>query len=259
MGWDIVAIGTHHTLPIQDPVETAKRLAPILDGIVSVGYTKRYNYDKETNIISEGTLEWIELDKLNFNSTGWRYNFEINNEDARRIHPLISSLKDVTWIGEYTKQFFWDDLLGTPYEIYRIEIDHKGVAFHSDIFIENVEFNLSFFGRWFTFEDIFKTPYLGGNKQKLDDFRNGIYTQFKAAGCDKAYYFPDQGFGEALYAVINLPSDEWVAYMQSRKYMKDDDNGQVIIKMNDYIAGKIVLRSDQNIICIVDDFSDMKN
>lgn len=57
MGWDIVAIGTHHTLPIQNPVETAKRLAPILDGIVSVGYTKRYEYDKDANIISEGTLD----------------------------------------------------------------------------------------------------------------------------------------------------------------------------------------------------------
>lgn len=51
-----------------------------------------------------------------------------------------------------------------------------------------------------------------------------------------------------------------VAYMQSREYMKkDDDNSQVIIKMSDYIAGKIVLRSDQNVICIIDDFSDMKD
>lgn len=259
MGWDIVAIGTHHTLPIQNPVETAKRLAPILDGVVSIGYTKRYSYDTETNIISNGTLDWIELDKLNFNPNGWRYIFEINNEDARRIHPLITSLDDVTWIGENTKQFFLDDLFDTPYQIYRINIDHKEVVFYSDIFIENVEFDVSFSGRWFTFEDIFKKLYLGENKQKLDDFRNDIYTQFKAAGCDKAYYFPDQGFGEALYDVINLPSDEWVAYMQSREYMKVDDNSQIIIKMNDYIAGKIVLRSDQNVICIVDDFSDMKN
>lgn len=105
MGWDIVAIGSHHTLPIQEPVETAKRLAPILDGVVSIGYTKRYNYDTKANIISEGTLDWIELDKLIFNPNGWRYDFEINNEDARRIHALITSLDDVTWIGEYTKNF----------------------------------------------------------------------------------------------------------------------------------------------------------
>lgn len=258
MGWDIVSIGTHHTLPIQNPVETVKRLAPILDGVVSVGYTKNYDYDKDANTISEGSLDWIELDKLYFNPNGWRYNFEINNEDARRIHSLITSLDDVTWIGKYTKQFFLNDLFDTPYEIYRINIDHKGVVFYSDIFIENVEFDVSFSGRWFTFEHIFKKPYLGENKQKLDDFRNGIYSQFKASGCDKAYYFPDQGFGEALYDVINLPSDEWVAYMQSREYMEDDDNSQVIIKMSDYIAGNIILRSDQNVICIVDDFSDMR-
>lgn len=111
-------------------------------------------------------------------------------------------------------------------------------------------------------------------KQRLNDNDNvfcreilGKYLQiylldlwkFKASRCDKAYYFPDQGFGEALYDVINLPSDEWIAYMHSRKYIKDDDNSQVIIKMSDYITGKIVLRSDQSVICIIDDFSDLKD
>ncbi len=259
MGWDIVAIGTHHTLPIQNPVETAQRLAPILDGIVSVGYTKRYNYDKESNIISESTLDWIELNKLNLNPNGWRYTFEINNEDARRIHPLITSLDDVTWIGDYTKEFFLDDLFDPPYEIYRIEADRPRATFYLDIFIENIEFDVSFNGRWFTFEDIFKKPYLRDNKQKLDDFRSVIYAQLKVTGCDNAFYFPDQGFGEALYDTINLPSDEWLVYMLSRQYIKDDDNSQVIIKMSDYITGKIVLSPDQNVICIIDDFSDMIN
>lgn len=150
-------------------------------------------------------------------------------------------------------------MFGTPYEIFRIELDHKEVVFYSDIFIENVEFDVSFPGRWFAFEDIFRNPYMGENKQKLDDFRKGIYSQFKAAGCDKAYYFPDQGYGQALYDLINLPSAQWVAYMQSREYIKHDDNNHVIIKMSDYIAGKFILRADQNIICIVDYFSDMKN
>ena len=259
MGWDIIAIGTHHTLPIQNPVEVAKRLAPILDGVVSVGYTKLYNYDKETNTISNGTFDWIELDKLNFNPNGYRYIFEISKEDARRIHPLITLFDDVTWNGNYTKESFLDDLFDTPYEIYQIEVDHQRVSFFFDIFIENVEFNVSFNGRWFTFEHIFKKPYEGENKQNLDDFRDNIYKQFKIAGCDNAFYFPDQGFGEALYDVINLPSDEWVAYMQSRQYMKNDDNSQFILKMSDYISGKIVLRPDQNVICIIDDFADMKN
>lgn len=258
MGWDIVAIGTHHTLPLDNPVETAKRLALILDGIVSVGYTKRYEYDNQSNTISNANYEWIELEKHTFNRDGFRYIFEIDNEDSRRLLPQITSLEEANWIGEYTKSFFLDELFGTPYHIFRIGIDHERVVFQLDIYIENVDFDVAFNGRWFTFEDVFKQHYEGENKQKLDAFRNYIYDQLKASGCNKAYYFPDQGFGESLYDVINLPSDEWVSYMESREYIEDDDETQFIIKMVDYINGKIMLRQDQNVICVIDDFSDFK-
>lgn len=61
-----------------------------------------------------------------------------------------------------------------------------------------------------------------------------------------------------MYNIINLPSDEWVSYMESREYIEDDDETQFIIKMADYINGKIMLRQDQNVICVIDDFSDFK-
>lgn len=175
MGWDIVAIGTHHTLPLDNPVETAKRLSPILDGIVSIGYTKRYEYNIESNTISDCDYKWIELDELNFNPIGYHFFFEIRNECSRRLQSQITSLEDVTWIGEYTKRFFLDELYGTPFEMFRVEIDHKDVVFGLYGYKENVEFDISFNGRWFTFEDIFQQPYTGENKQKLDEFRSYIY------------------------------------------------------------------------------------
>lgn len=257
MGWDIVAIGTHHTLPIQDSAKTAKRLAPILDGIVSIGYAKRYELNEDSNTISMGNIDWIELEKITFNPDGWTYIFEINNADAQIIQSQVTSLDDINYAGKFTKQLFEDDLFGIPYEIFRISLDDELVMLYIDIFKENVEFDVSFNGRWFTFEDMFQQPYAGENKQRLDNFRRYIYKQFLACGCDKAYYFPDQGFGESLYDVINLPSDEWVSYMESREYIEDDEN-QLIIKMNDYINGKILLRQDQNAICVIDDFSDLK-
>lgn len=256
MGWDIVAIGTNHTLPIDNPLETAKRLTPILNGVISIGYCIDWIYDSVHKTISYASeYDRHEIKKLNINPNGCRYNFDLVNENAKKIYSQIPNIDDVSFRGEYAKDGFMKEVFETPFRIYEIESTEMPF-FSFDILKENVEFDVSFPGRWFNFERVFKQPDKDENKQNLDKFRQSIFTQLKVSGCDKAYYFPDQGFGEIIYDCIDRKSDDWVSYLNSREYIENDCEDFVILNMNDYIEGRIVLSQNQNLICLIDDFSD---
>ncbi|MBD5191578.1 MAG: hypothetical protein HDS88_01675 [Bacteroidales bacterium] len=77
-------------------------------------------------------------------------------------------------------------------------------------------------GRWFQFVRAFNSSDVLSNKVDISDFRKYIFRQLKACGCDKAYYFADQGSGEWLYNAIDKPAKEWIEYLEKGEYITDD-------------------------------------
>lgn len=51
MGWDIVAIGLNHNLPIDNPSAIAERLIPLFNSPIDIGYYKDWELDPNTKII----------------------------------------------------------------------------------------------------------------------------------------------------------------------------------------------------------------
>lgn len=255
MGWDIVAIGTNHKLPIDNAIETAKVLASVLDGTISVGYYDNWVLDKDKNIIRipSDMPKWQEIILLDSGRIGYHYRFEIKNEGARRIYAQLSSIDSVEFEMKCAKELFCIGIFSEPYDLYELEVDNTCID--TRFFKENVEFSENFGGRWFSFEELFTEPYKGDNKIVLDDFRRQIYSQLKAYGCDCAYYFEDQGYGEHLYNAIDRKSSDWVSFMKSRQYIDEDSDDYIIYSVQDYLKGKL-LNVQDNVICIIDDFSD---
>lgn len=256
MGWDIVAIGTNHKLPIDNPIETAKAIASVLDGKICVGYYVNWEFDKDKNTIRHINewLNWQEIMLLDTGRVGHNSRLEIKNECARRIYAQLGSIDRVEFVGEYSEECFCYDIFSEPYDLYEIE---SGVPYtDTRYFKEIVEFSRRFGGRWFAFVESFTEPYEGKNKTSIDDFRHQIYSQLKAYGCDCAYYFSDQGYSEALYEAINRSSADWIKFMESRQYIEDPDE-YIIYSVQDYLNGKL-LNIHDSVICIIDDFSDYK-
>lgn len=54
---------------------------------------------------------------------------------------------------------------------------------------------------------------------------------------------------------IGRNSDDWLSFMKSRSYLKDNDPEDIILDINDYLNGKLLLKSYDNLICAIDDFS----
>lgn len=259
MGWDIIAIGTNHKLPIENPVETAKQLSPVISGPISIGYYIKWHYDAKTNnvIIPDGMYKWEELALINSDCLGYKNLFSIAEECARRVLYEIPSIDRAIFATEQEKDWFISDALDEPFALY--EIDTPGGQYLGiRIFNEIVEFSEKFGGRWFAFTNVFHEPYIGENKRRLDDFRKDIYAQLRASGCDKAYYLPDQGFGEILCDKINLPANEWLSFMLSRSYLDEDDSAHLIFDIQEYIQGGRIL-IEECITCVIDDFSDFKD
>ncbi|MDE6484328.1 MAG: hypothetical protein K2L14_02905 [Duncaniella sp.] len=264
MGWDLVAIGTNHTLPLKDPKKVAERMASILNGIISIGYSDYWGYDVNTQTIIEnpGKIKWCELDRIETNPQGTTFRFEITGENEKRIFSQIKDFSQTKFEEGVHKEWFLEGLSEPEYDYYRIDADDAvNVSYLTYIYRDIVELYPSFpyGGRWFGFERVFKEPYSGENKRILDNFRKDIYKQLSAYGCDNAYYFPDQGFGERLYEYINHTTNEWVDFMQSRSYICDDCEDLLIFNMSDYLSGEIILSPGQNIICIIDDFADFRD
>lgn len=256
MGWDVVAIGTNHNLPINDPFATARRLATIITGTLSVGYYTEFEYNALRRRVSRPSdcFKWHELQLFDTEKVGPQYLFEIINGSAKQIFERVQSFDNLSFENEKVEERFRDAILEEPFALY--EISCEASSFEPRVFKEIIDFSVSFnYGRWAQFEDIFKKPYTGENKRILDEFRADIYAQLSACGCDCAYYFPDQGYGEQLFDKINLSAEQWAAYLESRSYLDNDDPNLIFFSMRDYIDEKVILKQQQSAICIIDNFS----
>ena len=75
-------------------------------------------------------------------------------------------------------------------------------------------------------------------------------------GCNKAYYFADQGDGEMLFNVIDKTAKEWVDYLEKGEYISD--RRPEIIEIPKLLGNSIRLSDNDWIDCFIDDFSDFK-
>lgn len=263
MGWDIVALGTHHKLPINNPIEVAQRLLPLCDGPLSIGYFIEWIFDERCKRIyqPEGMYKWIEIESLNSGSIGKKTRFVIVDKCAQDIYSKVKSIIDkIRFDSDEDRDWFINGAYAERFSIYEFENDQFRPC--NRIFKENVEMTVAFSGRWSTFVDMFKHPCIGEIKDYLDDFRAYIFKQATLCGCDTVYYFPDQGYGDLLYDKIDLQSDKWLKYMYSahckQEWLNSSSKKLMFVNMEDYISGRICLGEHDDIDVIIDDFSDLK-
>ena len=255
MGWNIVAIGTNHRLPVEDALLTAKAVSPLIDAPISVGYYENWIFDmEERRILSSDKVGWVEMDRVNSGRGGRPVFFSLCDYCARRIFSeLNGSLDSVTFDSDRNKDYFFSDAIDEPFALYEID-GHVNPYFDLRIFKEIVDFSFDYPGRWSQFVSDLRRPHVMPNKAHIMDFRRHIFRQMQVCGCDRAYYFADQGPGEWLFDAINLPAQEWVDYMRGGSYIR---NGRpIIMEVQRLLDGSLKLLEDGYADCFVDDFSD---
>lgn len=256
MGWDIVAIGTNHKLPIDNPIKTAERISLLTNRPLSIGYYEDWKYSPSDHSITRGSYDWHEISRLNPNAKGKTILFSIENYSARKTYSQhFKSLRDIHFGNSDEREWFVECATGEPFAIYECD-DDKPENFDLRVCKDIVEFTENFKGRWFQFVDALKDPESSPHKEHIQEFRNYIFQQMKACGCDVAYYFADQGSGEFLYDFINKPSKEWVEYLEKGDWAEDAN--PKIVEVRDLLNGSIVLSEEDWIDCFIDDFSDYK-
>ena len=256
MGYDVVAIGTNHNLPVEDPIKTAERISPLFDGPISIGYDEKWEYNPKNNTISQSDeYKWIEIAKINPSREGKTTRFSIENHCARKIYGELAANIDNIKFAADQREWFLTEATEEPFALYECETPH---SFELDlrIFKEIVDFGYTFPGRWRNFYNALNNPHIQPNKNNIFEFRKHIYRQLKVCGCDIAYYFADDGPGMYLFDSINLPAKEWVDFLDSGKYVK---NGKpLIVEVKNILDHTLELPEDEWVDCYIDDFSDFR-
>ena len=256
MGWDIVAIGTHHNLPVGDPFKTAERLSSLVDGPISVGYYESWRYKQDINKIIQSEYKWIEINKINSSKHGSATLFSIESYCARKIYTALADIIDkVEFKDKKEREWFIGDATDEPFALYDCDCQTKPF-FDLRIFKEIIDFNYNFPGRWFQFVRTMKNPQDKSNKDCILEFRQHIFNQLKACGCDKAYYFADQGPTAMLYDSIDMSAKDWVEYLEKGAYTENRD--PIIVEIQKLLDGRLKVAEDDWIDYFVDDFSDLK-
>lgn len=260
MGYNIVAIGTHHKLPLENPKKIAELFSKATDNPVSIGYSILYDTDN----IYPG---WHEIARINKQGKGPELHLEIKEIcDTVRYENLRLSIGSIDSSHEEADDIFLQCACLEPmFEYY--EIENKDAGFGVRIFKDIVDFDIDFpYGeRWCPFMNAIEHPYERNNRIWLDKFRKHIYKQLSLCSCDKAYYFPDQGAGDILLNKIRLSSNEWISFLMRKEYL-DEGMAMQIVNLSDYIKrwkanNKTDLHTfieDIEFHCIIDDFSDIE-
>ena len=255
MGWDIVAIGTNHNLPVEDPIKTAERLSTLVDSPISVGYYESWIYKSEDNSIIRANYDWIELKKVNSQKSGPTIVFSIEGYCARKLYTeLAETLDSVKFADKEDHDWFISEATDIPFAVYECEYPY-GALFDFRICKENVDFNCRFPGRWFQFVSALIAPRDERDKNYIMEFRQHIFNQLKTCGCDTAYYFADQGAGGCIFDAIDKPSKEWIKYLESGEYIKD--RAPVIVEVQKLIDRTLILSNGDWIDCFIDNFHDL--
>ncbi len=255
MGWDIVAIGTNHNLPVEDPIKTAERISTLVDGPISVGYYESWIFSPENNRIKRSQeYKWVEIAKISPQRDGMTTLFSIEDYCARKIYSdLQGTIENELFVNKEERDRFVSDATDAPFALYECDSQTRPF-FDLRILKEIVEFTDNFPGRWFQFVRTLKNPLAQPNKDCILELRKHIFRQLKACGCDKAYYFADQGPGELLSNAIDNSAKEWVGYLERGEFV--DDKKPMIVEVEKLLDGSLILSDDDWIDCFIDNFYD---
>lgn len=146
--------------------------------------------------------------KINPQKKGQLVLFSIEDYCARKIYlDHQSSIDSINFVDKNAYDRFISDATDEPFALYECDTQERPF-FDLQIHKQIVNFTENFHGRWFQFVESLKNPQTLSNKDYILDFRKYIFQQLKICGCDKAYYFADQGPGQWLYDIIDKSAKE---------------------------------------------------
>lgn len=65
MGWDIVAIGINHNLPLDNPIEVAHVLSNFIDNPIEIGYYIDWKYVKSRKYLHNNfRYKWSKIETI---------------------------------------------------------------------------------------------------------------------------------------------------------------------------------------------------
>lgn len=228
MGWDIMACGLHHTLPVKEPLKVAEIISKYHKKNVEIVAFHKYVHIKKTNTLKqcEGTFKVLNrVGNFDSNEVVWMkmIDYEIK-KILKDCHGNIDSLN----ISEEVDLYWLRD---------DVEYVNKRAIYESgvEIYKENILFNEIidvFPGRWFTYADIFVYPFERYQGELIEDFKKFrvyLYQQCQYFGCTEVMIFADQGPTQGLFDKAHLKSDTLKKYAHSDRWLREDER---ILKRN---------------------------
>ena len=257
MGWDINIFGRHR-LRIDDVETLAKDLSDRFDINIEYGYHHDYEADLRNRYVRlRDDSEWVSLGKI-----------------IRHSDQILYKLTDESYEFKLIKSQFGDSSDGI-----RVEGEDVGlgtladcVRFEFEKIDDNFECALSFGmiyrdaltlifqddpGRWFGFHKYFTSDRCRFDIKYLNDFRRRVKRYFKAVGCDKVYYAPDQGDPLNIETYLEEPWDVLERYILSKGFCYSGAQSD-LIDVPAFMKTENPIPSSNRIDIFVDDFSDLE-
>lgn len=253
MGWDLVAIGLNHKLPLNNPSAIAECLGPLFKSPIEIGYYKEWEYDPKTKMINRpDKYEWKTISILNQKGESIPAKLTIDNKSAQNIFLSLNKSVSVNNFRDAADYDWFMECVLNPYCLYQLESadGDKWVRIFREIF----EFEINIYFRWFQFTHLFY-DYSPQNIGLIENLRDYIHWQCKLTGCTKIYLFPDQDYGDSLYDKINLTSEEWLKFMNNlyEEEMEKLNENDVVFKIKDYLNGSKILPQNRDVYCFFDE------
>mgnify|MGYP006979265804 CR=1 FL=1 len=270
MGWDVVAIGLKHTLPIDDPFTMAREVATRFRKNVKLVASDTYHLDEVERVVSyvEGYKEIEVGEVLNGCSDQW-LKLYVNNYQVKIILGKVgqNGLDHLRFVGCDAHSLLSDALDEEPlYEI----IDSSQSA-EISVYPENVDLDIYVCGRWGSWERAFRggderTP--NACREWLESHRLIMYERARLLGCQSMVIFSDQGPTELIYDNVGWSADKLLEYILSRQYLETGwlespqeveewrEYGK-IVNFPAYFSGTLSFREEEFVDLVIDDFSDL--
>lgn len=257
MGWDINIVGRHR-LRI-DSIETlAKDLSERFDINIEYGYRHNYEVDLRNRFVRMcNDYDWISLGKIIRHSDQILYRLTDESYEFNLIKAQFGESVEGVRVEE--EDMGLEELADyVRYELEIVDYDLKYDILWGYVFSDSLTLDFSNDpGRWFGFYRYFSTDREGYDVKYLNDFRRTVRRYFKSAGCDKVYYFPDQGDTINIETYWDEPWEVLEEYILSKKFCSSGAQSD-LIDVPAFMKSDNPIPSSNRIDIFVDDFSDME-
>lgn len=221
MGWDVVAIGLKHDLPVDDPPATAQAVARRMNTNIRLVYENKFIYDEKSNTVTYNMdYEVIELGMFTVNEHGDFLQMTVADYQKLLLVKQYGAhkLSKSTYRNFFgNRDTFLSELSSSSFELYEIASNDENETCIR-IFKENVDIDIFVSERWSAWEHYFHN--IREYKQILQDYRMQIYEKARIFGCKEVIICADQGPGGNIYDNMNLPSDNLISYIKHYEYLK---------------------------------------